>query len=99
MSACARACCVSPPPAGAGLLAHTGRVVAFSAGNVFVDGGSAVYPPGNWFPANWSSVEFRDFRNGDGGNYQLLPNSPYYAPSPGPDIKALNSKTSGVSQW
>jgi Putative Ig domain len=73
---------------------------AHFSGNVIVAGKPANFPGSNAFPSDWSAVEFRNFANGDGGDYQLLPNSPYNkANSPGADITTLNAKTSGVSQW
>ena len=44
------------------------------------------YPPGNFFPAAWSEVQFVDFAN---KNYRLAPSSPYKgAGSDGKDIGA-----------
>src|SRR5712692_3708606 len=38
--------------------------------NVIV-GAQGSWPPGNWFPNNFSDVGFVDFKNGDGDNYHL----------------------------
>jgi hypothetical protein len=35
------------------------------------------WPSGNYFPANAAAVQFVDYNNGNGGNYQLLASSPY----------------------
>jgi hypothetical protein len=56
------------------------------------------YPPSKWptnnyFPANPAAVQFTDYNNGNGGNYQLLPTSPYKnAGADGMDLGADISK-------
>jgi hypothetical protein len=35
------------------------------------------WPAGNYYPASPAVVQFTDYNNGNGGNYQLLPTSPY----------------------
>jgi len=37
----------------------------------------SVWPAGNFFPTSPVAVQFVNFNNGNGGNYQLLPTSPY----------------------
>jgi len=50
-------------------------------GNAIVGypGGAPSYVafPGNYFPASWTVVQFVNFNNGLGGDYHLLPASPY----------------------
>jgi len=38
---------------------------------------STSWPVGNFFPANAAAVGFTKYNNGNGGNYQLVPTSPY----------------------
>jgi len=57
------------------------------------------YPPGNFFPPDWTTVQFMDYTNGD---YRLQPTSPYHdagtdGKDVGGDIGAVNSATLGVS--
>jgi hypothetical protein len=60
------------------------------------------WPKGNFFAANDAAVGFTDFHNGNGGDYQLLPTSPYIqmgipGQTPlGADIPTLRAKTAGV---
>jgi hypothetical protein len=60
------------------------------------------WPKGNFFVANDAAVGFTDFHNGNGGDYQLLPTSPYIqmgipGQTPlGADIPTLRAKTAGV---
>jgi hypothetical protein len=47
------------------------------------------WPAGNYFPGTASSVQFVNFNNGNGGDYTLLPTSPYKnAGSDGKDLGA-----------
>jgi len=60
---------------------------------------SANYPPskwpaGNYFPATANAVGFVDYHNAKGGNYQLLPSSPYK--NAGTDGKDLGADISTV---
>lgn len=67
---------------------------------------SAVYPPSKWpannaFPATVDDVQMTDFNNGNGGNYELLPSSPYKntasdGTDPGANISALQAALQGV---
>jgi hypothetical protein len=59
------------------------------------------WPTGNFFPANMTAVGFTKYNNGIGGNYQLLPTSPYKnAGTDGLDLGAnitmINSLTKNV---
>jgi hypothetical protein len=55
--------------------------------NVLVGGNGSAYPPNNFFPANAAAVGFADL---SGGNYALLPTSPYRsAGTDGADIGAI----------
>jgi Putative Ig domain len=61
----------------------------------------SLWPSGNFFPANAGSVQFVDYNNGNGGNYQLLTTSPYHNAGTdgkdlGADISTLNSAIAGV---
>lgn len=69
-------------------------------------GSPANYPPskwpaGNYFPVDAAAVQFVNYKNANGGNYQLLPSSPYKnAASDGKDIGAdidsIRAATAGV---
>lgn len=39
--------------------------------------GAPPYPAGNFLPATWPAVQFVNFNGGNGGDYHLLPSSPY----------------------
>lgn len=59
------------------------------------------WPAGNFFPASASAVQFVNYNNGNGGNYQLLPTSRYHNAGTdgkdlGADISAITSETTGV---
>ena len=59
------------------------------------------WPAGNLFPPDPSTVEFTQYDNGNGGNYQLLPGSPYKNMGTdgrdlGADIVGLNAALAGV---
>jgi putative Ig domain-containing protein len=61
----------------------------------------SAWPAGNYFPATPAAVQFTNFNNANGGNYQLLPSSPYSKAGSdgkdlGADIGALQSAISGV---
>jgi hypothetical protein len=58
------------------------------------------FPPSKWpaknmFPKTVADVEFTDFNNGDGGNYELLPGSPYK--NKGTDGKDLGADIVGLN--
>jgi hypothetical protein len=59
------------------------------------------WPSGNFFPTTASAVQFVNYNNGNGGNYQLLSTSPYHNAGTdgldlGADIAAIQSATAGV---
>lgn len=59
------------------------------------------WPAGNFFPKSAASVQFTNYNGGNGGNYQLLPSSPYKNKGTdgkdlGADIGALNAAIAGV---
>jgi len=63
--------------------------------------GSSTWPAGNMFGPTPSNAEFTSFNDGNGGNYELPPNSPYKnAGSDGKDLGAdivgLNEALAGV---
>ncbi|HEY6765920.1 MAG TPA: hypothetical protein VI386_14240, partial [Candidatus Sulfotelmatobacter sp.] len=77
--------------------------LAFS-GNVIVQQPSnyspSMWPPGNLFATNGTSVGFVSFNNGNGGNYALRSASPYttgnLAQDPGANISLIKQETAGV---
>jgi Putative Ig domain len=61
----------------------------------------SVWPAGNMFPATPQDVGFVNYNNGDGGNYELLPTSPYKnlgtdGKDLGADIVGLNAALANV---
>lgn len=59
------------------------------------------WPTGNFFPATVAAVEFVNYNHGDGGDYRLLPSSPYKHAGTdgkdlGADIGAIHSEIAGV---
>jgi hypothetical protein len=59
------------------------------------------WPANNLFPQTVEDVQFTDFNNGDGGNYELLPTSPYKNKGTdgkdlGADIVTLNAELANV---
>lgn len=61
----------------------------------------SLWPTGNFFPASVSAVQFVNYNNGIGGNYQLLSTSPYHnAATDGTDLGAniatIVTETTGV---
>jgi hypothetical protein len=75
------------------------------ASNVLIATPSAwppsLWPSGNFFPATVNTVQFVNYNNGNGGNYQLLSASPYHnAATDGTDLGAnvstIVSETTGV---
>lgn len=66
--------------------------------NALMGGNELKYPADNFFPATWGDVGFVDFA---GGNYRLVPTSPYKAAGTdgkdiGADIDALEAATAGA---
>ena len=63
--------------------------------------GPSKWPKGNFFASSPNDVGFTQYDNGNGGNYQLLPTSPYVnagsdGQNLGADIVALNAALDGV---
>ena len=54
------------------------------------------WPTGNFFPATVTNVEFMNFNNGNGGNYELQTSSPYR--NKGTDGKDLGADIVGLNQ-
>ena len=59
------------------------------------------WPAGNYFPTSPAAVQFVNFNNGNGGNYQLLSTSPFKGAGSdgkdlGADISAIQSATASV---
>jgi len=78
----------------------------FSFASNVVAAASTNYPPDKWpaqnmFPATVADIGFVNFNNGNGGDYHLLPTSPYKGKAsdgrdPGADIDAVNAAIQGV---
>jgi hypothetical protein len=61
----------------------------------------STWPTNNMFPKTIAAVDFTNFNNGDGGNYELLPGSPYKNAGTdgkdlGADIVGLNAELANV---
>ncbi len=61
----------------------------------------STWPSGNFFPATDAAIQFVNYNNGIGGNYQLSPSSPYKnagsdGKDPGADITAVQAGIAGV---
>ena len=59
------------------------------------------WPLGNYFPINPAIVQFVNYNNGNGGDYHLMPSSPYRNAGSdgkdlGADINAVHAATAGV---
>jgi hypothetical protein len=69
--------------------------------NLIVGARCSDYPAGNRCPANWPSVGFINYNNGNGGNYTLAPDSRYKSSGsdpyglgttdPGANVSAVNA--------
>ncbi|MGA8438880.1 MAG: hypothetical protein WB714_11700, partial [Candidatus Sulfotelmatobacter sp.] len=95
---------------GAGVLGVLNGCMGSSwqfTGNVLINTSSSskfpgsMFPPGNMQAANLDAVGFVAPDNGNGGDYQLLPTSPFRnaasgGTNPGADIDALTQATAGV---
>ena len=57
---------------------------------------ASVWPESNFFPDSPDAVQFTDFNNGNGGNYQLLPSSPFK--NKGTDGEDLGADIIGLQQ-
>lgn len=62
---------------------------------------ASTWPAGNSFPATDSVIQFVNYSNGNGGDYQLLSSSPYKGTGtdgkdPGADIVAVEAAIAGV---
>jgi hypothetical protein len=71
------------------------------AGNVLI-GANGTWPAGNFFPATPAAVIFAGFANGNGGDYHLLPVSPFAGKGtdgkdPGADVDKVSAAILGVN--
>jgi len=62
---------------------------------------ASAWPSGNFFPGSAAAVQFVNYNNGNGGDYHLLPSSPYKGAGTdgkdlGADVDALLSNIAGV---
>jgi hypothetical protein len=64
-------------------------------GNVLI-GANNTWPAGNYSPEDTITVQFADYNGGSGGDYHLLPSSPYK--SAGSDGKDLGANIDAVTQ-
>ena len=62
---------------------------------------AAAWPAKNFFPVSAAAVKFANYNGGNGGDYHLLPSSPYKGKGTdgkdlGADVDAIHSATAGV---
>lgn len=79
---------------------------SYSFTNNVIAAAPSAYPPstwpsGNFFPTADATIQFTNYSNGNGGNYQLLPSSPYKnaasdGTDPGANIAAVQGGIAGV---
>ena len=77
-------------------------ISSYSFSNNVLPGATGAWPAGNYYPGDTASIQFADYNGGSGGDYHLLPSSPYKsAGSDGKDlganIDAINEAIAGVS--
>lgn len=70
------------------------------AGNLLI-GASNIWPTGNYLPTNPTAVMFEKYQNANGGDYHLLPVSPYASAGtdgkdPGADVSTVDRATASV---
>jgi len=73
----------------------------FDVTNNALIGKQESWPSGQFYPATSAAVHFVNYKNANGGNYTLLPSSPYKnagtdGKDVGADITLLNSETAGA---
>jgi hypothetical protein len=73
----------------------------FSADALIAAPPATKWPSGNFFPATTTAVQFVNYKGGIGGDYHLLPSSPYKGLGTdgkdlGADVDAVNSAVAGV---
>ena len=76
-------------------------ISSYSFSNNVLPGATGAWPAGNYYPVDTASIQFADYNGGSGGDYHLLPSSPYKsAGSDGKDlganIDAINEAIAGV---
>ena len=76
-------------------------ISSYSFSNNVLPGATGTWPTGNYYPTQTASLQFVDYNGGSGGDYHLLPSSPYKgAGSDGEDlganIDAINQAIAGV---
>jgi hypothetical protein len=79
---------------------------SYSFTNNVIPAALSRYPPSTWpstnfFPATATAVQFVNYNSGNGGNYQLAPNSPYKnsgsdGKDPGANISLVEAGIAGV---
>ncbi len=84
----------------AGILANCYNPYVFSQNALIAAKGN--WPTGNYLPATATAVQFVNYNNGSGGNYQLQSTSPYKnagldGMDLGADINTVNSTIAGVA--
>jgi hypothetical protein len=88
------------------LTTMTACFTTFSFLNNVIAATPSAYPPSDWpaknfFPTDDSAIQFVNYNNASGGDYHLLPSSPYKnagsdGKDPGADIDAVQAAIAGV---
>ena len=76
-------------------------ISSYSFSNNVLPGATGTWPTGNYYPAQAASIQFVDFNGGNGGDYHLLPSSPYKSAGSdgmdlGANIDAINQAIAGI---
>jgi hypothetical protein len=76
-------------------------ISSYSFSNNALPGATGAWPAGNYYPADTASIQFADYNGGNGGDYHLLPSSPYKSAGSdgkdlGADIDAINQEIAGI---
>jgi hypothetical protein len=74
---------------------------SYSFSNNALPGATGAWPAGNYYPVDTASIQFADYNGGNGGDYHLLPSSPYKSASSdgkdlGADIDVIDQEIAGI---
>jgi hypothetical protein len=74
---------------------------SYSFSNNALPGATGAWPAGNYYPVDTASIQFADYNGGNGGDYHLLPSSPYKSAGSdgkdlGADIDVIDQEIAGI---